>query len=207
MFHELQARGHSVQLTIELARELADARRFLGAFLDEAELGLDGIHFRFDFRRARVQGAHALDERFKRRTIGRQLVAQHRGFGVRLVKVGNVFAQRLEVAAALVERHQLRIGALGQLVHLFQPRVQHFERFLFFRELVVLSEELLEPLRQRVDALIELRDVLVFGRQRVHPSLGFADRGLERVQPLIERLELFLFDAQSLDVAANRFSE
>ena len=70
MFHELQARGHSVQLTIELARELADARRFLGAFLDEAELGLDGIHFRFDFRRARVQGAHALDERFKRRTIG-----------------------------------------------------------------------------------------------------------------------------------------
>ena len=137
--------------------------------------------------------------------IGAELVAQLRSFGVRLVEVDDLLLQPLEIAAALIERHELRIGALGQLVHLLEPGVQRFERFLFLVELVALREQLLVPLRERVDALVELRDVLVFRGERFHAPFGLADRCLQHAQPLIENFEFLLLDRQPVDVAADRF--
>ena len=165
LLHELQPGRHAVQLAVELARQLAHARGFLRALFDEAELGLDGVHLRLDLRRARVQHRDALDEALERRAIGAELVAQLRGLGVRLVEVDDLLLQRLEIAPALVERHELRVRALGELVHLVEPGMQRLERLLLLVELVALREQLLVPRRQRVDALVELRDVLVSARR------------------------------------------
>ena len=63
----------------------------------------------------------ALDEALERRAIGAELVAQLRGLGVRLVEVDDFLPERLEIAAALVERDELRVRALRELVHLVEP--------------------------------------------------------------------------------------
>ena len=107
LLHELQARRHAVELAVQLAGMLAEPGGFLGAFFDQSELRLDGVHLGFDFRRARVQRADPLDESFQRRPIRSELVAQRGGFGVGLVELHDLLAERFEVAPALVERHQL----------------------------------------------------------------------------------------------------
>ena len=204
LLHELQPGRHAVQLTVELARQLAHAGGLLRALFDEAELGLDGVHLRLDLGHARVQQRDALDEALERHAIGAELVAQLRSFGVRLVELDDLLLQPLEIAPALIERHELRIGALGQLVHLFEPGMQGLERFLFLVELVALREQLLVSLRERVDALVQLRDVLVFRGERFHAPFGFADRCLQHAQPLIEDFEFLLLDREPVDVPANR---
>ena len=70
--------------------------------------------------------------------------------------------------------------------------MQQLERFLLLVELVVLREQLLEALGDGVHALVELRHVLVFGRERVHAAFRFTHRRLQHPEPLIERLELLL---------------
>ena len=144
LLDELQPGRHAVHLAVELACQLADARGLLRAFVDESELGLDGVHLRLDLGRARVERRDALDEAFERRAIRAELVAQLRRLGVRLVEVDDLLFQRLEVAPALVERHELRIRALGQLVHLVEPGMQRLERLLLLVELVALREQLLD---------------------------------------------------------------
>ena len=71
-------------------------------------------------------------------------------------------------------------------------------------QLVALREELLVPRRQRIDALMELRHVLVLRRECVHAPFGLADRGLQYAQTLIESLELLLLDGELVHVSANR---
>ena len=94
---ELQARADARELGVELRRQLAEARRRLGPFVDRRHLAEHGVHLRLEFGGPAEQRRGAFTERLERRAIARQLVAQHRRFGVRLVELGDLDAQRVEI--------------------------------------------------------------------------------------------------------------
>ncbi len=77
------------------------------------------------------------------------------------------------------------------------------ERELLLGQVVGLREQRFEPLGEAVDLLRELDQVLVLRAERVHARFGVADAGLQRAQPLVERLELLLLHRQRVDLAAD----
>jgi hypothetical protein len=70
-----------------------------------------------------------------------------------------------------------------------------------------LREQHLESVRDRIDLLCQGVDVLVFRRERIHARFRVADRGRERAQALIERLEFSLLQGQRTDLAPHRIEE
>ena len=131
--------------------------------------------------------------------IGRQLVAQLRRFGVRLVELADLGAQLFEILARLLQRVVLRLRAAAHLVDLRQPLAERFERALLARHLVGLRVQRLERLAQLVGALVHRRQLLVLGEHAVHARFRFGDRARERAQPVIELIEFLLVDAEPFD--------
>ena len=108
--------------------------------------------------------------------IGAELVAQLRDLGVRLVEVLHLLAEHVEVLRGSAQRVHLPRRLLRQIVDLAQPLVQRLERELLLRQVVGLRKQRVELLGEAVDLLVELDQVLVFRRERVHPRFGLADR-------------------------------
>ena len=207
LLDELQARADARQLRIELGRELAQPRRRLGAVVDDGHLAEHGVHLRLELRRAAEQRGRALAERFERRAIGRQLVAQLRRFGVRLVELANLVAQQVEILPRLLERLVLGDGAAADLVDLRQALAERLEHALLAPHLVGLRHQGLEVLAHHVGLGVHGRQQLVFREHAVHARFRFGDAGRQAAQPVIEGVEFLLVDRQPLDRRAEVLGE
>ena len=144
---------------------------------------------------------HPLAKRLERRPIGRELVAKLRDLGVGFVEVLHFLAEDVEVLAALAQRVHLPRRLLREIVDLTQPLVQRLERELFLRQVVGLRQQRVEPLGEAVDLLRELVQILLFRRERVHARFRIAHRALQRLQPLVDRLEFLLLHGELIHLA------
>ena len=204
---ELLLAGDAVHLAIEIVGDGDQVRRLLRALVDDRQLAGDRVHARVEIGQLGAERGRPFEEPLEGGAVGREPIAQLHRHRVRFVEVLDFLAQRVEILAALLEVLVLPGGPLGELVDLAERFLQPVERGLLPLQVVGVGVERLHLLAELIDALGHRRGQPVADGEPFHPLFRLADRRLQRLDPLVERVELLALDRELVAVGADEVGQ
>ena len=175
-----------------------------------ASLPRDGVHPRVELRQPGAEHRRPLEEPLER-ACGRSARRSRScdGRGVRLVEVLDLLAQRLEILAALLQVLVLPGGPLGRARRPGRaiPAASRARVCLRWRSSALRVERL--HLLRRADRRAAPIDAAepVAGGEPFHALFRLADRRLQRLDALVERIELLALDRRACRVGAHEVGQ